>query len=80
MPTGRPALFRCYACNRKYGGLSRIPSALFESVVRTGQTRPTPTSKRGKGASRVTRQYRCGCGHVGWSSHRDLRRFPEATS
>lgn len=76
MPTGRPSWFRCYACNRKYGGLSRIPGHLVDGVKRTGRTKPTPAGKRGRGAMRIMYEYACPCGHSGWTSHRDVMRFP----
>ena len=69
MPTGRPDIFRCYACNRKYGGAGRIPNHLFVSVRRTGKTRDTPRRKRGKGAMKQQHEYTCDCGHSGWTSH-----------
>ena len=54
--------FRCWACRRRrcYG---------HYRVTLTGRTRPG----LGERSTAITsREYICGCGHVGWSTHDDL--------
>lgn len=34
-------------------------------------------SMAGARSSEFTREYRCSCGHVGWSNHMDLERLEE---
>jgi len=67
---GRPSLFRCYACNRKHGGMRSIP--VHRRVWRTGRTKPTAPSKLGLGAMKTSYEYECTCGHKGWTSHKGI--------
>jgi hypothetical protein len=46
-------------------------------VVRTGRTKPTATRKPSTMTIRTTFEYACSCGHVGWSHHRDMMRYPD---
>jgi hypothetical protein len=60
---GSPLWFRC-KCGNRAG-----------AVTLTGRTKP----RRRGGAlgtrhSHVSREYRCTCGHVGWSTHKELLR------
>jgi hypothetical protein len=83
--TGYPNHFECSKARLIYYG---DRSSTGEPVARTtreraahvitltGRTRPTP--RNGKGHPRkswTTREYRCTCGHVGWSCHKDLERL-----
>jgi hypothetical protein len=79
--TGYPIHFACSQARRIWHGSSDEQSARTsrerrEHVVElTGRTRPT--KRDGKGHPRkswTTYEYRCSCGHVGWSSHKDLER------
>lgn len=54
----------------------RLPGG-HNIVVRTGRTRPMP--RNGKGHPRklwTSHEFRCECGHVGWTSHVDIVRYP----
>lgn len=78
--TGRPLTFQCAICRR-----SRYCRGLFmahrcrHTQVRTGRTRPLTRQQQGRGGPRVLQhrvEYRCECGHVGWSRHVDVERLP----
>lgn len=53
-------------------------------ITLTGQTKPNPSTKRSWRTSATSREFKCSCGHRGWSVHIDLEnplRFPtEETS
>ena len=63
---GSPLAFRCARCR-----LRRV-----EGVVgRTGRERPYRAPRGsclGIRSTLVSREYRCSCGHLGWSNHVDL--------
>ena len=74
--TGSPVWFRCAVARREGPGDDRE-----HVVVRTGRERPYRTRRYqtlGYRSDNVTREYRCTCGHVGWSNHLDLRNAPLA--
>jgi hypothetical protein len=84
--TGYPIWFQCAKARRIwYGPRSSAAGATRTALERsehhtelTGRTRPTPHT--GKGHPRkswTTFEYRCTCGHVGWSSHKNLERLAE---
>lgn len=66
--TGRPMWFRCAKCRRER---RRGGGAL--QVQLTGRERPKNDGNAGYRSDTVEREYRCPCGHVGWSRHTDLR-------
>ena len=77
--TGYPVYFICAKLARRWPR-SEVDYRMHEVTV-TGRTRPTP--RNGKGHPRkswTTREYRCSCGHVGWSSHVDLERRGQGAS
>lgn len=78
--TGYPICFFCAEARHiYYRDTGRQARERAEHVVTlTGRTRPT--KRNGKGHPRkswTTREYRCSCGHVGWSSHIDLERMEQ---
>lgn len=67
--TGSPVWFRCSACR------STLVRNYDSTVELTGRTRPAPSRRyhaRGSRSTGTLREYRCSCGHVGWSNHVDL--------
>ena len=67
--TGSPVWFSCAACRRRgsRGG---------HNFQLTGRTKPYRSSGAlGSRSTATSREYRCTCGHVGWSNHIDLERF-----
>jgi hypothetical protein len=82
--TGYPYTFECakarliYYGNRSSRGepVIRTSRERAEHVVTlTGREREAPSPNRGHPRkSRMSREYRCACGHVGWSCHIDLER------
>lgn len=83
--TGYPNFFHCakargiYYGNRSSKG-EPVARTHYErglhQVTLTGRTRPAPSPGRGHPRkSRLSREYRCSCGHVGWSCHIDLERM-----
>lgn len=66
---GSPVWFRCHRCR------STLVNNRTSTWELTGRSRPARFS--GAPGSRSTfreREYRCSCGHVGWSNHIDLAR------
>ena len=72
--TGQPIRFRCAACRR-----TRV-FPLGWAVVRTGRVRKL---SRPRGGVRMlayeSHEYRCKCGHVGWTRHKDILDKPLET-
>jgi hypothetical protein len=59
-----------------YEDVERTHAERDRHVVKlTGKTKPTPQGKGHPRKSWTTYQYECSCGHVGWSSHKDLERM-----
>jgi hypothetical protein len=74
--TGSPVFFHCTIARR--GGDWR-DSARYEGhdVTRTGRTRPRRSPAVVGTRSMLTEhEYRCSCGHVGWTNHRDILTRP----
>lgn len=73
---GKPAVFRCAGCRRTTLRLPRPwPAGSANRVVLTGRSKPNTSTRRGHSSNDVSLEYRCqDCGHVGWSTHRDLER------
>jgi len=73
--TGSPQFFMCAALRaRFYKDRDRYYQDHAKVQV-TGRTKRHYTgqcSALGQRSSRISREYRCECGHVGWSNHRDL--------
>lgn len=68
---GSPISFKCHRERLGYGRLAG------HTVVRTGLTRryrPSRYSALGQRSMTTSHQYRCSCGHVGWSNHKDILR------
>lgn len=65
---GSPLSFKCRGCG----------DASYRTIRLTGRTRVRATkhgSARGARHGGVAREYVCGCGHTGWSTHVDLLRW-----
>lgn len=48
-------------------------------VVRTGRTKPAPRMRSGatrRAADGLSHEFRCSCGHVGWSCHFQILEKP----
>jgi len=81
--TGSPVTFICPVARRNralWSGVDagRLPDG-HDRVVLTGRTKPSPRQRAvGLRSDSISREYRCECGHVGWSNHVDLRRYPVA--
>lgn len=67
--TGRPLWFHCAAFRREP---YRTRCAANHFVKLTGRKRLMPIGNAGNRNSKFSREYRCACGHVGWSRHVDL--------
>ena len=66
---GSPIAFRCTKCR------STLVSDRDSTWELTGRERPYAKARYSVGGARSTRtarEYRCSCGHVGWSNHVDL--------
>lgn len=73
--TGEPIAFACAVERRE-----RIWHDISQSLPKEHRVTPTGRTKarRTRGHIRhgnVAREYRCSCGHVGWSNHKDLGRM-----
>jgi hypothetical protein len=62
--TGQPIVFKCSACR-----------GWPVDVELTGRSKPVKTNKPGPRMTRTALEYRCACGHVGWSRHKSLARI-----
>lgn len=65
--TGQPVWFRCSQCRRH-----RAIGGFASDVSLTGRTRPKCDGNAGMRSTTTEREYKCSCGHVGWSRHVDL--------
>lgn len=73
--TGSPAWFTCTVDRQERFTRSH-------QVELTGRERPYQPKRGtaiGTRSTFVAREYRCTCGHVGWSNHVDLARLAGAT-
>jgi hypothetical protein len=68
---GQPVYFKCAKCRltRNAG----IGGAELNRQTLTGRTRG-PYGNRGQRMDKFAREYKCDCGHTGWSRHVDLAR------
>ncbi len=76
---GRPLFFRCAKERKEYSAVSgdgwQFPSAEYRhTAARTGAQKRNPSFRHG--ALDIAWQYRCSCGHVGWSTHRGVLNLP----
>lgn len=82
--TGYPYHFECSKARLIYYGdrssrgedvarTSRERSA--HVIALTGRSKPVPSGKGHPRKSWRSREYKCSCGHVGWSNHKDLERL-----
>lgn len=74
---GSPIFFHCPVArrNRDYPS-GRLPKG--HTVKLTGRTKPYRAksySAMGQRSTSTLREFRCSCGHVGWSNHADLERM-----
>lgn len=74
--TGYPMTFRCTVERREREW--RTGYCWREhSVARTGRTKPRPhNGKLGPRSLDTRHEYRCSCGHVGWTTHVEIVRYP----
>lgn len=70
--TGVPVSFMCprERVQRRSGW---VPPAAH-LVTLTGRVKPYNTRNHPPRSTNTKREYRCACGHVGWSNHVDLAR------
>lgn len=66
---GGPHWFKCTRCR---GTVSALTMTL------TGKKRRAPKRAGGRRAMSIAVEYRCACGHTGWSRHVDMRRVGAA--
>lgn len=74
--TGQPLGFMCAKARLIRPGIDQDWARARHAVELTGKSRPGPKGVRMTGLSL---QYRCDCGHVGWSAHYDLPRVARRT-
>lgn len=79
--TGQPLSFMCSVERRdkwRWRGVPHVLAARHQPIYRTGRTRSITPGRGRRGESLRTlaavHEYRCACGHVGWSRHRDVLR------
>lgn len=71
---GSPAWFRCAVAR----DTTRRDDRSEHLVTLTGREKPYEAKRRhtlGVRSTYISREYRCECGHVGWSAHVDLARL-----
>ncbi len=72
--TGQPITFQCPVWRRT--DWRRRPPV--HEVRLTGRTKPYKPKGMRVRMTDTTREYEClSCGHVGWSAHVDLARYPQ---
>lgn len=74
--TGSPIWFHCPVQRRERMWPKPYPEG--HEITLTGRTRPFKPSRYhapGLRSTPLLREYRCTCGHVGWSNHADLERM-----
>lgn len=80
--TGQPIYFKCAAERRERSSIYvQVADGIRHVVVRTGRTRG-PGLDREVGTTAYGRmmlnahEYRCSCGHIGWTKHHGILRKP----
>ena len=71
--TGEPITFRCH---KERLGSDYARGMRQHWCRRTGRIKPYRPSSQGIRTMHTAYEYRCSCGHVGWSAHRDVLRCP----
>lgn len=75
--TGSPIFFVCPAARRTRNWRDPYPPG-HDRIVRTGRTKPNNRSgPKGLRSLHTLHEYRCECGHVGWTNHIDIERYPK---
>lgn len=72
---GSPVSFQCHACRSTLRSRSVASRHTFTLTGRSRPYRAKAYSALGSRSTLVSREYRCSCGHVGWSNHVDLARM-----
>lgn len=67
--TGSPVFFHCSKCRST---LVNNRHSVWELTGRKRPYRSKDYSCMGTRSCHTAREYRCSCGHVGWSNHIDL--------
>jgi hypothetical protein len=78
--TGNPIWFHCSQARKIwYTDVERTRRERNQhSVTLTGRTKVNPSRRRSSGrVSDLSREYRCSCGHIGWSTHKALERMEQ---
>lgn len=68
--TGTPLQFHCSACRRSRAWRERRGG--IGDVELTGRARPNRSNNKGSRVAASHYEYRCVCGHLGWSNHVQL--------
>lgn len=70
---GSPNSFMCHVWRSQwYANRDRSSEHVITLTGRTKPYRPKKYTALGARSTTVSREYRCSCGHVGWSNHKDL--------
>lgn len=76
---GSPVHFACPVARRNRN-LTTWSLPEGHDVTLTGRTKPyTPPRAIGSRSTFTSREFRCTCGHVGWSNHAALERMEKRT-
>jgi hypothetical protein len=71
----------CYRLRHSPGTYDYLPRVRnYHRITLTGRKRryrPSKGTALGIRSDTVAREYKCSCGHVGWSNHIDLKRIEE---
>lgn len=76
---GHPMSFMCTRLRRVPWAQRTNPIRDDHEVTRTGRTKPNPSRRLQGRALATLHEYRCTCGHVGWTSHPDVMLHPQET-
>ena len=80
---GSPVWFVCWRGRQTWKWEDKMRHVrMFDNITLTGRTRPYKSPKGsalGVRSTLTSREYRCECGHVGWSNHVDLERMTRVT-
>jgi hypothetical protein len=65
-----PIFFMCPKRRLDKWKYAEFPGAEPEhDIVRTGRTKPNSSNRRGSRTLPEVHEFKCSCGHVGWSKH-----------
>ena len=79
---GSPVWFVCWRGRQTWKWEDKVRHVRMFDITLTGRTRPYKPPKGsalGVRSTLTSREYRCECGHVGWSNHVDLERMARVT-